>query len=446
MRAFLGGRSVPREEFAIAGIGEATGVPVVLLLDDGEAFVPEDYISLGYTNYEAWCVGAVGGRGGDASEFIQWRVSTAVETMSDSIWADVIAKANAGESGHVYSGSDRLGRSFPVANGLATATIQRPPVGVVTWDTSPIAGGGTWVIWQLTPEGLAWLFNPDHVAEVVSWLEPIVQPGAGFIGGGGGGGGLQVVQGFLEDLPASVIAAVGKKGADGDPGQAVQASPKDVSPAYDSRYAGMSLARWNFLNRFPNGHPTVSGPAEGSPGGASSFGDICKASGGKGGKPAIQWAGATRQQYANGGEGGLGGRVLAGGGAAGASTSASPGLDGGWDGSIGAGGGGGRGGSGATDGGRGSLSYADTSVYGARGNPGAYSAAIRNYARGTVEGPPDADVYIGALLSTTVTPIPTSVNPGSGGGARIPGSRKYGSLARGYNPDGAVLIRLTKVD
>lgn len=448
MRVFLGGRDVPRDEFALIGIGESTGVPVILLLEDGEVFTPEDYISLGYTNFEAWCVGAVGGRGGDATNIVNWRVTQTTEIMPDDIWADVIAGYNwvNGPSAH-YTGVSNPG-------------TPEPPVGVYSW----VVGSGGYLLWDLSPEGLAWLQNPTHEETIINWLEPIVQPGGKYIGGGGGGGGLHVVKGLLVDLPTSVLAEVGQQGADGAPGQFNQVAPWDPSPVYDPVYSTdkrgtriMSVARWNFINRFPNGHPTVGAPVEGSPGGASSFGDICQASGGKGGKPAIQWAGSTLQQYAHGGQGGIGGSDIPGGGADGAVTSTSVGKDGGWNGTVGAGGGGGRGGIKAdtirstgpdvpaTAGGRGSLNFGDTSVYGARGPLGTYFAAIRNYTRLTLP-PGGPSVYLGELISIIDTLIQSNLNPGSGGGARIPGNRKYGSRAQGYSHDGAVLLRLTKID
>lgn len=437
MRVFLGGRAIPRSEFALIGIGgDVSGVPVVLLLEDGEVFTPSDYMSLGYTHFEAWCVGASGGRGGDATEVVNWRTMRTEEIMPDAIWANVVASYND------VNGWDYRYR------GISPAGTPQPPVGVIDWYLTP-GSGGTSISWTLTPEGLAWLQNPTHTATITHYLEPIVQPGGPFIGGGGGGGGLHVVPGRLDELPVSLIAEVGQRGVDGAPGQSKQAAPLDTSPVYETN-TRMSQARWDFLNRFPNGHPTLGGPAEGSPGGASSFGAICQASGGKGGKPAIQWVGAVRQHYAHGGQGGVGGRILSGGGADGAIAS-TPGKDGGWNGTVGGGGGGGRGGvmsqstSGvggvftspvteATEGGRGSLNYADTSVWGARGPLGTYSQIIRNY-----------DAVTGDLISAIESLIQANVNPGSGGGARIPGNRKYGSRALGYSHNGAVLLRLTKL-
>lgn len=453
MRAFLGGKGIPREEFAIVGIGESSGAPAILLLEDGEVFTPEDYISLGYTNYEAWCVGASGGRGGDAVDAVEWRTMKTQEVMPSDIWADLVNEyvLIAGSSTYQYFGTSPLGTTMP-------------PAGVHSWTV-----GGSSISWSLYPEGLAWLQNPGQIADIIHYLEPKMfyrtNPyragheyfpfGANdfssrYIGGGGGGGGMHVAHGLLSDLPAALSIEVGQQGADGAPGQAKQPAPLDPSPAWLAVwYPRMSQARWDFLHRFPNGHPTIGAPAEGSPGGASSFGDIAKASGGKGGKPAIQWAGSTRQQYAYGGQGGIGGTDVPGGGADGATTSSSPGKDGGWDGSVGKGGGGGRGGisgrggSGglpavppvlATEGGRGSLNFADTSVYGARGPLGTYSQLLFDY-----------NPVTGDLIAVVESLIESQLNPGSGGGARIPGNRKYGSRAQGYSHDGAVLVRLTKL-
>lgn len=449
MRAFLGGRGLPRDEFALSGIGESSGVPVILLLEDGDVFEAEDYISLGYTNYEAWCVGASGGRGGDATTDVKWHVERSVEVMPDWLWAEEINRVNQHfPSPYTFWGWEHIGATYLV-RGLRDTTFNvsaiPPPVGVLEWNIT-----GDSLQYRLTPEGWAWFTNPNRVAEIASFLDPVVQPGGPWIGGGGGGGGLHVVHGLLVDLPASLVAEVGVAGTDGAPGQAKQATPWDPSPVYspsvyDSWGWLMSQSSWNFRNRFPNGHPTVGAPVEGSPGGPSSFGDICQASGGKGGKPAIKWAGATLQQYADGGAGGIGDSIVSGGGADGATATNALGKDGGWDGEVGSGGGGGRGGKidtiSATEGGRGSLNYADTSVYGARGPRGTYLAAMRNYAG---PRPSYTDWLVGAM-TIVETLIPVNFNPGSGGGARIPGNRKYGSRAVGYSHDGAVLIRLTKL-
>ncbi len=122
---------------------------------------------------------------------------------------------------------------------------------------------------------------------------------------------------------------------------------------------------------------------------------------------------------------GAGNSSVAGGGGAGSVADLIKGSDGTWDGDIGKGGGGGRAGyantfidvgsgipapntyKAASAGGQGSYSFADSTVFGARGWPIDYEA-------------------------------------GSGGGAKI-GSLQYGSHALGYDPNGAVIIRLTKI-
>lgn len=68
-----------------------------------------------------------------------------------------------------------------------------------------------------------------------------------------------------------------------------------------------------------------------------------------------------------------------------------------------------------SSGGNGSFSYADMSVYGARG-----SVAI----------PPGST---GRII------------PGAGGGAKLPGKRWVGSSTKGYSPNGLVLVRIFKV-
>jgi hypothetical protein len=130
---------------------------------------------------------------------------------------------------------------------------------------------------------------------------------------------------------------------------------------------------------------------------------------------------------------------VAGGGGLGSIAQGVSGKDGTWDGVIGGGGGGGFGGyydqgSGlpmgggsiiqvASNGGQGSYSYADTSVYG-----------IRQYRQ----------PFTGEPGSPNLNP---AIIPGGGGGVKInEGAQLAGSKAVGYSPDGCVLIRIYKVD
>jgi len=172
-------------------------------------------------------------------------------------------------------------------------------------------------------------------------------------GGAGGGGGYHRVRGLLSALPDEVYVEVGIAGIPGN--------EHSSDPALTS---------------------------DGSDGGHSAFnGTTCRASGGKGGRR-VQTNSVSATTLANGGDGGIGNRTAAGGGApggvAGVPTSTGPGTPGsnGSDGTIfnniGKGGGGGAGGVGkyggivcnaATSGGRGSYNPGDTSVYGPGDTP-----------------------------------------------------------------------------
>jgi hypothetical protein len=173
-------------------------------------------------------------------------------------------------------------------------------------------------------------------------------------GGAGGGGGYHRVRGLLSALPATCPVVVGVGGALG--------AEHSSNPASTTN---------------------------GGDGGASSFNDpTCRASGGKGGKR-VQSNSLVVSTLADGGDGGIGNRIIAGGGGlggtAGTPTATGPGTTGtaGADGTffqdIGKGGGGGAGGVGkyggaatcnaATTGGRGSYNPGDTSVYGPGDTP-----------------------------------------------------------------------------
>lgn len=280
-------------------------------------------------------------------------------------------------------------------------------------------------------------------------------------GGGGGGGGLHHVSGLLSDLLTLTPVVVGVAGADGADGA------DTVNEATEQP-----------------GNP-------GSDGGYSAFGSVCEASGGKGGLvTGARYGGTTvpipggsyyvwRLQLrpgGDGGEGGIGGQTVPGGGAAGGSHMVHfvPGFTGlqtrgyydliapvlgSWDGeSIGEGGGGGRGGTHtilsshippradpsvswgaawppdvyanhetnlwyATAGAKGSFNFADTSHYG-NGQPASLSEPI--------------------LIDVLTTPGRLIV-PGGGGGGRVNEMLRYGSFATGFSPNGCVVIRLFRV-
>jgi hypothetical protein len=173
-------------------------------------------------------------------------------------------------------------------------------------------------------------------------------------GGAGGGGGYHRVRGLLSALPTTCPVVVGVGGALG--------AEHSSNPASTTN---------------------------GGDGGASSFNDpTCRASGGKGGRR-VTTNSLTVATLADGGDGGIGNRIIAGGGglggtagtptATGPGTAGTSGADGTFFQDIGKGGGGGAGGVGkyggattcnaATTGGRGSYNPGDTSVYGPGDTP-----------------------------------------------------------------------------
>lgn len=291
----------------------------------------------------------------------------------------------------------------------------------------------------------------------------------GSYGGAGGGGGLHRVAGLLSSLPASCPVVVGAAGADG----------ADGTGQYKWNLLRESIENnWYYWDENPLWAPALPG----QDGGASSFdGTTCRASGGKGGSPSKaerRWRDSNPDgtlirdpidpepgpygfhQYifddavergpgGNGGQGGSGGRTLSGGGATGGITiqlemtagdppsqfpngfAYFPPQDGSWDGIVGQGGGGGWGGNFWQDNGGGSVGPdAPTSLteQAASGGQGSYS-----FADTTVYGP--RQPRSGGRLTI----------PGTGGGAKVNKLMPYGSNAPGFNPNGAVFIRLTKI-
>lgn len=371
-------------------------LPLVLNLPDGTLFLPGDYTAFGYTHYEVTVIGASGGNGGG------------------------------------------------VARGSSIATN-----------------------WQ---------------AGIISY------------GGAGGGGGLHVVTGALADLPSEVLVQVGLQGANGDPGSdapqyipaqepfltdgnhlAVGQPAPPAPPYYDADgipnypysikggyvvYPNLPWAEVQALGIFALEAASVNprDPAtDGGDGGASKFGDIAMASGGKGGKKSpwsrdYQWTWGPIRPGGDGGDGGSGGTDVAGGGAPGTVSNLISGSytleespDGTWDGTIGKGGGGGRGGSmkpdllapqgilklayGGNGGSKGSFNYGDTSRYGP-GEEGHNGFGGNYVIPGTGGG------------ATTQRRVPGSIF--GGGWTEGPYSSLYGQIP-GRNPNGVVVIRLTQI-
>lgn len=347
-RIEFAGRGFPIPEIALPDPNLSSDLPVQSLeLVDGAPFQKASWASLGYTHYEVWCIGGVGGRGAPVWGGVEWTKTITREVAPPDVWARVLASYQNSANNSFYT--QYTGQSPP--------GTPYPGVGVIMWEVDPVSG---WIHWILTPEGLAQVQNPTHEFDVTTYHNPprirgggtpiYLQSGqlvnndplldsGGVLGGAGGGGGLHVVSGELADLPDSVPISVGAAGIDASAAQDTSsglvtpytygADPSGFNDPWFFRYDGPMAS-------FPPGTP-------GGDGGTSSFGDIAQASGGKGGGPAIVWINGARYFVASGGDGGSGDRVAAGGGAAG-STSAATGQAGSWDGTVGKGGGGGRGG------------------------------------------------------------------------------------------------------
>ena len=345
----LGGHEGPIPNIALPDPKLSADMPVQsLVLLDGSTFEKGDWVALGYTHYEVWCVGAAGGRGAEGGD-PQIRDLNAPESvpMPDWMWENMIrAQINY----YTWAGMT----VFPVYS-FSTVPGHTGEV-VVTYDTPRQAA-----IKYLE------FGNPDHLTQISHHHDPFVTNDsvAPIVGGAGGGGGLHVVSGELAELPDSVPIVVGLPGSDAPPGQIISPDPYDVYLQASTRplssfttSAGFdaddeTLRQNNYdTYYFTNTWPEIGDPARplllpgqpGGDGGASAFGDICMASGGKGGGPALVWIEGHRMFAAHGGEGGVGGRMVAGGGALGSTDSSRSGKDGTWDGTIGQGGGGGRGG------------------------------------------------------------------------------------------------------
>jgi hypothetical protein len=405
-----------------------------LVLEHGVPFEKAAYTSLGYTDFEIWCVGAAGGLGGGVADIL-WESTLTWDTMPIEVWNAYIQLA-------VTSGA------VPV---FVTGRYQRYP---------GVSYSGPWEElvpprWMSYPEAAEYT-NPYHGNYYRTWIQPYfgMQNKYKGFGGGGGGGGTHVVAGSLADLPDSIPVVIGLSGGDGALGHDKNLGTFVPEPEswymrhnklLDTFWGGSTdwhtdpseMALVTLINawgtRWPEPHNSVSPPQSGEDGQASSFGDIAQASGGQGGESAMAWEGGVRKLKGGGGAGGIGGQIEAGGGGAGSITSAS-GADGIWNRIIGGGGGGGRGGGGtgtalerpASAGGRGAFSYDDTTVYGQRQYPKMVSFSGSGVGRGST--------YTDMII------------PGGGGGVRVNRKKPFGSDADGYSPNGMLLLRLFKLD
>lgn len=437
MRVLLNGEGTPipiqalPDELAISDLP-----PLTFVLDGTEDFPAGDYASLGYTNFEAICIGAAGGRGGDAYQSAQFDYSweTGVH-IPDSLWSAYLDWTRAIYEAAIDESTDQI--KVSKIDHRVTAPLSDPFYTPVNSEFIPF---------------LTWIneMNPTHVSPTITRYFSPYLISAKIWGGGGGGGGLHIAGGLLSELPASVPVVVGKVGANGAGGHMQSANPHIFLPFDIEFFNDTPFDEW--LRRYDEPRTSFSPPQPGVDGGHSAFGDVCQASGGKGGGAAIVWPGGVLTQDGHGGDGGAGDRIVAGGGAAGATTTLD-GAEGTWDGVIGKGGGGGRGGSRATgaipersagQGGRGSYSFADTSMYGDRQIKAQYQTPSYQIA----QTHPTSTLTENRVASVTFANSGWLVIPGGGGGAKLkpPLTGKYGSKATSYSPDGAVLLRISKVE
>lgn len=436
MRAWLKGLGLPIPLEALPD-SLASGLPQYYIFQDGETFVKADATSVGYTHFEVWCFGAAGGEGGGLTNAIGFTDTKSSRTMSDEEWnlhLELTRISNYFTAGQIWD--YQYGWSHP----------SQPDKQLWTAVEMEIAQNPTRQLRITTFTGAQWI--KDHPS--TGWMrDDYIE----FWGGAGGGGGLHVVSAPLADIPDEVLVRVGNAGVNSEPGHSMLNGvwtpvPEEITrrlPTDDAHWAGYNPTYaalekrqnelYNYFNDrkyfYPEPRTLFNLAQPGGDGGSSSFGDICLASGGKGGGSAITWPGGVKTATSYGGAGGIGDELVAGGGASGSTSFASMGQDGTWNGVIGKGGGGGTGGgefSGtkfATDGGRGSYSFADTSVYGHRQLKSADGLNGRK---------------VGYIF-----------RGGGGGGARtsftLPGKvTRFGSHAVGYSPKGGVIIRVYKVE
>lgn len=447
MRFELGGEglAIPIEALPIPS-EDGDLPPQTLLLPTGN-FLKQDYVGLGYTHFEAWCIGAVGGRGGTL----------------------LFGHYGYAQASRYYGGAGGGGGLHHISGLLADLADATPVVvGQAGLNGADNPGPAKWILPASYGTPGVDTFPGENLAIVDTGARPLTRGGHTYINADG-----------------SYVGTYTKIDVMGNP------VPSNYN---ESGWVDAPETPW--LGHIPGySYIVMPNPAyvvtqDALNGGYSSFGDVCKASGGKGGKRAPMYSvgvnvGVTDERWeqyhrfpeddgwyssaadaeggrglphpgGDGGEGGIGGRTLAGGGGAGGSHiqeyhswgESTPGVtagdwlgyteippqDGTWDGDIGSGGGGGHGGgyyptqyngngsvwTNATvapgqNGGQGAFNYGDTSKYGPRQNR-------------------DADPYNGKPIV-----------PGTGGGAKFNPLQMYGGRAVGSNPNGAVLIRIVKL-
>lgn len=382
------GKGDPIPSLALPPFGGDDAIPpTALTFTENADFSVAEYVALGFTHYEAICIGAAGGDGGLVPHSRNY------------------SYGGAGGGGGMHKASGLLAdlpAVVPVAVGLPGAHGGN--------------GNGQDTYLLATSYGLHNEDSPDeNLAIVDTGDRPLTRGGNTYIRADGS---------YV--APWTLVNTLGVP------------VPSDYSGIDKVFY----IVRPNTIVS-PWGDPYIP-PQDGSDGEYSAFGAVCMASGGKGGKKSPiytvynhYWEGIQDRPGGDGGDGGVGGRTAVGGGGKGAVTAGSPltltpAEDGTWDGTIGKGGGGGRGGTlrlvdkefgagmteklyAGSNGGQGSFNYGDTSVYGPRQL---------------------------ASLDPTHNRL---IVPGEGGGARLRKASIFGSRTPGANPGGVVSIRLVRI-
>jgi hypothetical protein len=492
-------KGVPIPSQALPPPGSTDLPQTVLTFAEDTELSMTEYIETGYTHFEALCIGGSGGRGGDGSNQVVMLKESSTQAVPQNVW-DLRREQGTYEDWEEQNfGYNREPDRWrpPLLNRNYVAAVAPAP-GQPRWNTdstlyllppngdfyryleligdhgfrfradaSPLVE--PWITYGEIGRTYLQLFDMKYTSPYMmnftTWLEAILWPMIQGMGGGGGGGGFHRAFGALDELPDTVSIVVGKAGADAGYAQTKQLGswtppmeiffydPNAESHPYMKRKREIQNYFTNYTNSYPDPTTFPNNPVKGQDGGASSFGDFAQASGGKGGEPGMVWDGTKFIFKGDGGAGGIGGQLTAGGGAAGSTVEGVNGSDGTWfpETGIGQGGGGGKGGRATTGGsgppfytpstkhpgsagGQGSYSFGDPTVYGHRQiqQPWTYMKPVI--------GPP------GTGYTTVLTmDADNQVIAGGGGGARPFPNIKVGSRAQDYSPDGMVLLRLVKL-
>lgn len=519
------GQGFPIPKIALPPMGSDEDIPTtVLVFNENVDFSVKQYQDLGFTHFEAWCVGGAGGRGGDSSSDIFYAAEEVMRPVPQDVWNlrleqaaydDYLAQSSMHNDPYYndpyFHDPSHWPPGWVRSYGLAPpGFIPAPVLNLVytLWYTYNYVGDFPYALpedhWAFRELNLIQEFSVDtealrqanypliatyaqlfdryhqtHALFFRTYRNAILTPLTEGMGGGGGGGGMHHAVGALSDLADVIPIVVGKVGADAGLGQTIVPGIKtaDVSLVlpdpnqYADPYVRRKQEIANYLTQYtsdyPGPHPSWDNPQNGHDGGASTFAnDVCQASGGKGGGPGKVWNGVKFIRKGDGGDGGIGGRSVAGGGGAGSIVFGANGSDGSWHPETGIGGGGGGGktadeplppgdprfGSSQapaplpTAGGRGSFSFADTSVYGLRQSRQLWSYLLPANGPRTVgsDGVTTVSLSSGQVVYIPKT-TPDPVIPGGGGGARPLSNLKYGSNAPGYSPNGVVVVRLSRI-